>query len=110
MEGYNKQLISIIKGQIEIGKTKEELIESLSVKGFKKNEIEHVYDYCNSNSTQKTNKTAIIYLSIGLLFVVVSIASWGRNIGDTIYYWWGGLITGIFFSIIGIIKFKKTSQ
>ncbi|MDA3893411.1 MAG: hypothetical protein PF517_17240 [Salinivirgaceae bacterium] len=108
MEAVNKQLITTIKGQLEIGRTKEELIKALTPKGYTVTEIETAYELCSTDSIKSINKGAKWYLAIGIAFFVVSLASWGESVNNVMYYWYGGTITGIFFIVIGIVKFKKS--
>ncbi len=110
-EEIKNQLCKIIRGQLELGKTRNEIIDSLSMKGFHVNDITEAYDLCNTEVQHKKNKGAVAFLVLGLVMLLVSITTWGISFGNYYYeeryYWWGGLVGGIFFSIVGLIKFNK---
>jgi len=110
-EETKNQLCKIVKGQLELGKSKDELINSLSGKEFQVNDIIEVYNLCIIESQNKKNKAALAFLILGVVLLVVSLTTWGISIGNSYYeeryYWWGGLLGGLFFSIVGLLKFRK---
>ncbi|MBN2440893.1 MAG: hypothetical protein JXJ04_06095 [Spirochaetales bacterium] len=99
----------LIRGQLGLNKSREAIINYLQEKGYPQYLIEQEIGDLRKENTGKTRKSGVIFFIIGIVMCLVGVSTRGIQTGDTEYYFYGLLLVGIPFLIMGIYKIiKKT--